>query len=581
MLLLCQIIIIVGAAIVLAQPAVAENSEVTSDEKIFIIDASASMLAATDGETRFERAVAEVQDRVDAALTDGTRISVILAGKQAEAIVLRIDADSPEAQTLNDELAALANKDNLRCSFGKGDIDGAMTVAESVTAENPDAEVLFFTGTKYLDEGNVTVVDVSEYGEWNVAILDGRASLDDGFYTFYADVASYGRDVEAEVVCTVRGINGGEGSVQYSHTERLSGDRTFTLQFSPSDDSVQRNVYEYESVEFAVRINDSFLYDNNYHLFGGTREKIKIQYYSSAPNPFFSGVLWSLRDAMDENWDIDVDDVRGSNAQPAGEGYDIYVFEHTVPTELPTDGVVILADPNGFPDSMGISAGGIVKTTEDNMYKFTGVGQHPIMEYVTPSNIGVTQYMRIVEWDNTRYTPLMYCQGDPVCLVENNPASKVVVMAFSVHYSTATLFIDFPALIYGIFNYFLPTTTNGYVFDVNSEIALNARGTSLTVSGPDAQTHVFTEFPASLSVEKSGDYIITQTLINGTRATDRIFVRVPVDESNIIREVDVLNGPIARVVPETVFDMKILFWILGAVVAVLFVEWWLHSRSGA
>lgn len=581
LILLCQILIITACAFVLAQPAIADEISATSNEKIVIIDASASMLADDGTDTRFERAVRGASEYVEDSLSAGMTVTVILAGRQAEYLAFRIDNASEAAATIADDLDALT-MDNSKCSFGSGDIEGAKNLAEEITIDNPLAEVFLYTGTTYLDTGNITVVDVSAEDEFNVAILDGSAEIVEGFYKFNAKVAAYGRAQEVRITCEVDGINinpvdpAGK-SASYTITVQIPKDNEKTIAFDPSE--FGDKVYSFKSASIAVEVNDSFLYDNVFDIHGGMLESVKIQYYSPRPNPFFNFVLLGVTDAFRDRWDIQITEVK-RNTPPAIEGFDIYIFEHEIPATIPTDGVVILADPDRMPSGVNMIIDGRQNTTKDNMFVFTEGDKHPITKFVDVNGFGVTEYVRFVEWDRNVYTPLMYCNGDPVVLCENNADSKLVVMGFSVNTSTPVAF-DFGALLHGIYDYYIPSTTDAYVYDVNQEITLSARGNRLEVSTLSGRTTTVESFPSKLLLEENGTYTFKQRLISGKEVTENIFVRIPNEESNILKEVQVLPSPVKRDVTEAVNDMHILFIILGIAVALLFVEWILHSWTGA
>lgn len=585
LILLCQIFIIAACAFVMAQPAIVKETSVTSDEKIVIIDASASMLASNGDESRFERAVHSATEYVENALKGGKMISVILAGRKAEYLAFRIKSQSEEAATILDDMSALvADPLNLMCSYGAGDIEGAKNLAEQITIDNPLAEVFVYTGTKYLDTGNVKVVDVSEKDEWNVAVLDCGSELYEGFYSFNAEVASYGRAQEITVICEVDGINIDQAHPdglrdRYTITKQIPKDYVESITFNPAEVGKYK-VYSFTNARIMVEVNDSFPYDNTFDIYGGTREEIKIQYYSTDPNIFFKVALLGLHDAFIDKWDIQVTELSRGVA-PAMEGFDIYIFEHAAPAVLPTDGVTILVNPNSIPRGVEMTIDSVSTTTKSDPYIFTEGEEHPITQFVDVSSFICTEYSRIVEWNESKYTPLMYCNGDPVVLCQNAADSKLVVMAFSVNMFTPDMF-DFSALLYGIYDYYMPPTTDSYVYDVNSEITLRARGSKLEIFGQaGGEPLVYETFPAKLLLEKSGSYILKQKLISGREITESIFVRIPNAESNIVKEVQVLPSPVKRNVTETINDMHIMFIILGIAVGLLFVEWFLHSRTGA
>lgn len=587
LILLCQILIITACAFVMAQPAIADETNATSNEKVVIIDGSASMLASNGEDTRFERAVTGAAEYVEDALGKGMTVTVILAARKADYLAFRINSESEGAETIATDLENLiADPNNFACSFGTGDIEGAKNLAEEITIENPLAEVFLYTGTTYLDKGNITVVDVSEDDEFNVALLDCGAVTNENYYNFTADVASYGRAQELTLVCEVDGINidssHPEGlSARYTVIKQIPKDTVVSVIFDPAElDAKGVKVFSFKSARITAEVNDSFLYDNMFDIYGGTREEVKIQYYSTRPNPFFKFVLLGIEDGFRDRWEVRTTEVERGK-KPAVEGFDIYIFEHSVPNVLPTDGVVILADPNAIPTGVDMVIDSRPKTTASNMFIFSEGDKHPITQYVTPSGLGATEYIRLIEWNKNIYTPLLYCNGDPVVLCENNADSKLVVMAFSVNMATPHVF-DFASLFYGIFNYYIPTTTDSYVYDVNQEITLNARGNKLEVSSQaGGEPTVFDTFPSKLLLEKSGSYILKQKLISGKEVTESVFVRIPNEESNIVKEVQILPSPVKREVSEAIFDMHIMFIILGIAAGLLFIEWILHSWTGA
>ena len=52
------------------------------------------------------------------------------------------------------------------------------------------------------------------------------------------------------------------------------------------------------------------------------------------------------------DWDIQITEIK-KGAEFATQGFDIYIFEHMMPTSLPTDGIVLLADPETVPSGAG------------------------------------------------------------------------------------------------------------------------------------------------------------------------------------------------------------------------------------
>ena len=206
LILICQILIITACAFILAQPYIMSDEVHRDNEQIIVIDASANMLAAKDGETRFERAVEQARELTERTLaqTDGM-VTVILADDDATVLVQRAGQDRRGAAL--DAIDSMVDGETLMCSYGQGDLEGAMEYAGKVLEENPYAHVVYYTATNYVDEGDVEVVNVAQEGEWNAAILDAQVKVEENFYTFVLDVACYGRSTSVDIHCDIYGAN--------------------------------------------------------------------------------------------------------------------------------------------------------------------------------------------------------------------------------------------------------------------------------------------------------------------------------------------------------------------------------------
>ncbi len=589
LIFICQILIITSCAFILAQPAKLIEVPEEKSEKIVIIDASANMLAKSGDETRFERAVSQVKTLAgDVAKDDGV-LTVILAGAKASYVVQR-SGSSLISETYS-KMDELVNPLSFACSYGSGDISGAMTLAEKILAENSDADVLLYTATSYIDKGNVTVVDVSAEGEWNTGILECTSTVEDNYYTFNVQVASYGKDVDAILYCEINDANYDKIDYQLQANIRFSGDNVvaLTMKYDGSDSAnevdftgsfIQQDgvwyipgIYSFEYIYFRLEVEgseDSFSYDDSFYVYGGTKPTIRIQYASSAPNTFFNAILRNYRSQMTD-WSIEYKQVESSSAEI--EGYDFYIFEHSMPTTLPTDGVVLLVDPDIIPDGLSDSVQ-IVDTVSGDFTLAPGAS-HAVTKYMTAENIAITQYKQL-NTDDT-FDGLLFCGGDPILLLRNTADSKVAILSLDLNRSTLALKEDFPLLMFNLFNYFIPTTISQNAYSVNESVELNARGPVLTVTG-QGESQTFETFPSVMTFSKPGTYTLTQTPISGTETIENVFVKIPATESNILRQEDTLVGPyIERQVESQNLDLVIYFAI--ALVALLFLEWLLHSRE--
>ena len=596
LIIICQILIVTILAIILAQPFVSGDDENADKEKIIIIDASASMLSAVADETRFERAVTKAAELAAETFDNGGTVSVIVAGKEASVLVRRQNEDNADAVDL--EIRALADEGNMQCTYGNADIDGAIALSETILEENPKAEIILYTGVKYIDDGKITVKteEVVDEGEVNVSILDVRAVRDEGYYRFEVDVASYARPMSVKINIEIHGATGSYGSekdgekynnetVKLSYGAALEANKRTTVTFGQNeqDNLTDLKISEYDHVYCYIQVKDSLSIDNTFYLYGGKPQPLRIQYYSTQANIFVESAIKGLRDILRDDWKIefvpcyttDTEIKQGIGKEPALEGFDIYIFEHNMPKQFPTDGLVIVIDPDKLPKNSDFVLGNNMAGNQP--WPLEAVTTHPLLDYMTPSNIKLSEWIRINTFDSS-YTPLLSIDGIPVVIAKNEPNSKMLVFAFNFHYSDFVLTPEFLILMNNVVNYYMPKTFEKDVIEIYDTVTLNSRSEKLSVVGPGNLNETFTEFPATVTADAPGLYTVTQTPISGQQIVENFFVTIPAEQCNIVREVDTLTNPYYPPVDdESLIDF--VFYFALAVVAILFLEWWLKSRE--
>lgn len=608
LLILCQVLILASCAAILAKPARVLKTKTDTTEVIAILDSSASMQAKSEGETRFERALKEIQTLAQDTYQNDGVVSVILAERSASFLsngtflAQRVTAEN--SAELNDALQS-----DLKCFNGTSDVDEAFELCEVVLAENPSAAIYLYTDTEYgyVPDG-ITVENMAEEEEWNVAILDAYTEMDNNYYTFYVDVAYYGSDETRAVTLTLNVVNAnsedlsGGMSVELTRSFSFKGTGEKTIVFITDisyaemfegvdmDDSQDgtvyvelgegKRIYSFEATYVTVDTSDdSLASDNSFNLFNGQKPIIRVQYASASANPFFRGALLTMKSAYANQWDIRITEVK-QNAEPATENFDFYLYESKMPEELPTDGVVMLVNPNSAPDGAGFKISQVKELRSS--ISLTQEKSHKLLNNVNPDNITVSKYTHVMNLDAT-YETLMSCDGDPVFLVRNETDCKTILMNFSIHYSNLPILSDFPLLMYNIFGYFFPATVSKNAFEVYEEIELNARGTSLSVKKPgEDDLYRFTSFPQTLSLDAPGNYLLVQNnpFKTSEEIKEYIYVKIPSAESDIFATASALEDPYQEE-NEADYFKDLLLYLASALVALLFVEWWLQSRETA
>jgi hypothetical protein len=291
-----------------------------------------------------------------------------------------------------------------------------------------------------------------------------------------------------------------------------------------------------------------------------------------------------MRDLLKDDWDIQIDDIKdseeavaiGKGIEPSLEGYDIYIFEHHMPQYLPTDGVVILIDPDTLPKDMDLTLG--ERRGFSNLSMLEKDETHPIMDNIDASKIGITRYRKISSFDGS-YTPILSVDDAPVAIVKNEPLSKIMVLTLDLHYSDFAITPEFPMFIYNIINYYAPTTFEDDVVEIYDKVTLTSRSEKLSVTYPgDAENISFTEFPVEIEAFVPGIYTVVQMPVSGQQIVENFFVTIPTDQCNIVREVDFLTNPYYPPVEEA-DDVDFVFYFALALVCLAFAEWGLKSRE--
>ena len=585
-LFICQVLAITAIALILAQPFIAGEEETVINEKVAIIDGSASMMAETNEETRFERAVEMVRLLATDTFEENGKITVILASDKASVLASSVDAESKDLvfSALDALIDPSLEENEKPTTYGKGDISGAIKLAENTTSQNPNSKVYLYTDTTYIDAGRVEIKDVKDSSEWNAAILDVRAILEENYYRFEVDVACYGGvDADIDVYLDIYGVNTDRVSLSLGGTARCVSGKTTTLIFAKVPDGstaeelgIAQNAecYSFDYANVRIEERDSFEIDNRFELYGGEKKPLRIQYASSAPNNFFASSLMVLRDTLSKRWNVEFVDLKADEI-PETEGFDFYIFEHTIPKTLPTDGVVILANPDSVPSITGLRLGSSYQTGGQEQ-PLTAGDKHYLIDGLDVENITVTQFTAIANADG--YTPLMYVADMPVVMAKNEPDQKIVAMTFSLNYSNFSMLLEFPLFMYRIIEYYMPATLTEYVFEVNDSVTLNSRSEYLTITDQNNNEYELREFPSSYPLTVPGRYTVTQTPISNKEDSEYFFVTLPDSESNISEVVDTLQKPYFAP-EEQREDLDLLLYFALALVCLLFAEWWLQSRE--
>ncbi len=554
-LLILQILILLTAVFLLVKPHLVTSSDL--GEKIIIIESSGAMMAKNNGKTRFDKAI----EQVDKFIKDEEKVTIILAGTTASYLVRREDDAAIIEQSLN----------NARCSYGTSNIEEALDLVSLVQGEISKSNVTLFGCKKYETTENITVVDVSN-NEWNVAILNVDPLFEQGYYQFNTTLASFN---ETKQVTVALKVNGYLVSSQFINLEK---DEIVNVKLAAG-----KEVNSYSNATVIIEANDSLLYDNEFHLFGGDEDKLNVQLVSD--NPRFIRTALSVYGnfkftELKPSYESHVDNIKY-------EDYDLYIFDGYNPEEIPQDGALWIFDP--LEDTVladdSISFGKYSDlTTEDNQLEISQNVSNELREItlnLNPDSITVSKYTNIKQ--NELYDVLLTCNDEPVLLTRNINNLKVSIFSFDLAYSNLAMTIYMPILIGNLYNYSLPPILDEYVVDSGKTILINAKpGTTSMLIESSLVSLEYVTFPVMLNVGTPGIYSIEQTSITSKKTNTNFYVRIPENESNFSLvheglELLPLSGDIE--VEEVTDSYSLIYIISGTMILLLFIEWAVQSRE--
>jgi len=568
-----QILIIAGISLVVARPVFSGAD--TGTDYYVIIDGSASMLAETNGETRFDRAVGEIED-LAADMQEDSEMTVIFAADNSFYIVRQSDSFSVIDKALK----------NLECGLSDADIDGAVTLAQTEAEGAANAVFILYTDKDYEDTGDIAVVNMSD-GEWNAAVLNLSVSEDHGQTTFMSTVASYGADQTLTLALYVDGV-------------------FKDAQLAECSDGVPTDVYwdaleldAYSQAEVTVEADDAVSVDNSYVLCGGG-ETAKDVLIVGKTSYFLENVIDAVGDfniTTANSLDTIPTGVEDETADPnALSGYDLYVFDGVTPDTLPDDGAVWIIDPGASVSTLELGdtadGGGLSVSSGSSSETLEA-----LTNYLDLDEIVVSEYTQLTSYDG--YEPVLSCGDDPVLLVKTDADHvTTLVLMFDIHASNLPLLADFPLLAYNMTQYSVLSVLDDRSYTVDEDIAVNALpGCSGIVVTDESGTDYNVTIAASSGIftpEKTGVYTVTEIGVSGSDVSvdkDTFFVHIDASESDINAKgtslglgsaaegtaaAEVNNGFFARLFSN---EVKLWPYLAMLLLVILLMEWWLYYRE--
>ncbi len=585
LLIICQVLILTLLTLVLIKPVKVIATK-TENEVILILDSSASMRTTFDGETRYDRAIDLIKKKANEIFNLNGIVSIVNATNEPYFLFER--ATSASRWDVEEKLDTM-KKENA-CTYGTTNLDDATSICQKVVTENPDALIYVYTDrTVYYVTPGLSVVDVKVPGEYNVAILNAYAEMVDNYYSYIVELACYGVNKAVDLNMNVYGAKTSESSeqgVDLEYVERsvaLSSGNTYKVIFTSNranyiEDETTRcsdidEIFEYNSIYISVDANDNFQDDNTYNIYGGKKEVINVLYASSNRNGFFSTVIDVLASQLKDRYVIYKTEV--IDGEVPNSGYDLYIYEHNMmPHTAPNDGVVLYVNP--LKEVVGSGFKVESEYTNNKALELIKNSSHPLLNNIADEKITVTRFLTLSSGLKT-YEPLLSSGKYPLVLLQDDGNRKSMLMLFSLHYSNLPVIKEFPLFMRNIFDYFLPSTIDSNYFEVNDSVEIRSRSNEIVVEGNNQEMKI-NSFPNKLSLDLPGTYTISQTTYFGKKLSEKIYVKIPQSESNILEGLDTIINPITGT-KEIALTKDIVFWLAVGLCSLVFIEWIIKGKD--
>lgn len=542
LLFILQLLLLILAALMIARPALITGK---STEYIAIIDASASMqTTGEDGKSRFERAVEQAKELTD-NIDHGHRVSVILAGDNAQFLIQSSDAAGKVRVALDEAV----------CGNGGCDTDKALLLAQQLCSRG-ESQVVFFTDSPCESAKNVQLVDLNE-GAWNISldemILD---SDEDGGMYVSAKVISYNRAADTTVGLRI------DGTLSTAKKLTLIANEPQEVSF-PIDAASLGAVFE-----LFVQEEDGLTLDNSYSLCSGYSRTYNILLASKTPF-YLERVLSSMG-----NCSVGVvDDLQFVNLK----GYDLYIFDGIYPEEYPTDGSVLQFGAEKLPE--GLEAGKL--TESPTRLSLISGNHHELYADLSLLSTVVSSYTPLNA--SAQWQKLLTCATYPVAMTRvNNMGIRTTVLSFDLHQSNLPMQTDFVVLMKNILENSVFDLIPDAEFSVGTAVELgvlpNAQQMHVRLPDGSIRQMIPENGQCTLTPTDIGVHTAVVTTVGGGEYAD-FFVHIPDGEA-------LCQGhkPMSVTIAESTADApdaitELWGWLALAMLLLLILEWGVYYRE--
>lgn len=509
--LILQLLMVAMVALLIARPIFVLPD--SAGEYCFVLDGSGSMQMTEQGRTRYERAKSEIENIINSSADGSTFTLVNLSGETTVTY-----------ERITDKKVAVDMLHDLECSDGMVNYSDALAAAQSYFDDNSSFMVYLVTDKSVSKAENLEIVNVGLQNTHNNAIYDVTSEYFGGELSVKANVASYGKDTDLEVLLYVNGESEPKARETLSLTDGV-----------PSEVSFKAELDSYASYRIAISGSDALEQDDEFIEYNHeSDDSYKILIVSDTP--FF------LQAALDVLTDAPVDTVKPS-AYNGNEGYGLYIFQSYTPKTLP-DAAVWLINSSANVDDSGFGARGIVeldRPEEITMSTSSAGAVRKLLDGVSGKDIFVSEYVKYSGM-YTKFTTIFSHGLNPLIFAGvNGLGNREVVIGFDIHKADFALSTDFVALLGNLLSYSCPSVVEeaGYSCGEDAEVNITAQIKNVKATSPSGkELYIDTSRDVgAFRLDEVGTYTVDLTY-SGVDTTYKLYSSAPVAESDPTSELE-------------------------------------------
>jgi len=549
-LLVLQILLLVLVVLALARPYFASQTK-SSQLRVLILDASASMQSTDEAPSRFEKARSEALKWVD-SLRDHDQMVVL----QGAATTQVKQSPTSEKSALRRALQACAVTD------GPTRLTEAFKMAESLIRDRPDAEIHLFS--------DGALPNLGEFENKNLPLIYHRVGQrGNNIGIVSLDVRSNPEDASQRAIFTSvvnKSTNAVQTELELYFGSQLLETRSLTVSANETSPLVFIAAQDKDGV-FTVRLTakDDLTADNQASAVSLLPQPVKVLLVTRG-NRFLEKALHAAGK---------VDLAIAADSTDSAASFDVVVLDDVTPSVRPEKNLLAIhiVQTNWFEGWSKVEAPPIVD------WKST----HPLLRFVNFDNVQLAETVGVKtpSWA----TALVDSPKTPLVLAGELARQRIVWIGFDTLQSTWPLRISFPIFIANAIDWLNPAAANGSQLMVRAgdpfRLGLAQSITSAQMTLPDGSVKPLSIDAAARELvvgdtDKQGVY----RLKFGTNETVFCVNAIDAAESDTAPRDELPFGKYGKVTATTLkrANMELWRWIAVAGLAVLLFEWWYYHR---